>query len=105
MVMTNERTELLAAYLMENETRAISLMEMEATEAVKLINADGYDFTAEELVEFGKKLVEFPVGKDGELDAEALENVSGGVSATQAFRAGYIAAKAYLKWVRSSMIK
>lgn len=80
-MLTVERAEQLVKYLNEDQERATELMNMPADEAVVKINADGYDFTVEEIVAFGQELqsVMKAANEDGELDADALDNVSGGL--------------------------
>jgi len=80
MMITKERIETLAKYLGENEERATLLTNMCAEEACLKINADGYDFTAEELSEFAQCVVDASNIKDGEIDEAELDNVSGGVA-------------------------
>ena len=77
MNMNAERVELLSAFLVEDKERAYRLLEMEAEEATAEINANGYDFTVEEIQEYGKKLVSV-MNREGELTEESLENVAGG---------------------------
>jgi len=81
MVMTTERAEKLSAYLTQDVDKAKELLEVSPEEAVEKINADGYDFTADELKEYGEQLqsVMGATGENGEIDMEALDNVSGGV--------------------------
>ena len=55
--------------------------------AVAEINSNGYDFTVEEVQEFGKQLVA-TMNQDDELSAESLDSVSGGLVVT----AGVLAA-------------
>lgn len=78
-MLTKERAEILAKYILENE-KTTELIQMTPAEAVKVINADGYDFSVDELKEFASQLqtVSAHVG-DGELDEESLKGVAGGV--------------------------
>ena len=77
-MLTNERAELIGKYLTENKERATALMELSPEEAAAKINADGYDFTAEEILEFGK-VMQAAVAKSGELSEGDLDDVSGGL--------------------------
>lgn len=81
-MLTNERAELIAKYLTADADRANKLLDLPVEEAVAQMNADGNDFTAEEVKEFGVQLQAAAAqqgGVDGELDADALDNVAGGV--------------------------
>ena len=78
MKLNAERAELLSQFLGEDKERAYRLLEMEAEVATAEINASGYDFSVEEVREFGKQLVAV-MNQDSELSVEALENVSGGL--------------------------
>lgn len=77
-MLTKERAELIGKYLTENKERATALMELSPEEAAAKINADGYDFTAEEILEFGK-VMQAAVAKSGELSAGDLDDVSVGL--------------------------
>ena len=77
MKLTSERTEMLGKYLQENVERAKTLVELEPAEALKKINADGYDFSIEEIIEFGENLRN--ASASDELTEENLSKVAGGV--------------------------
>lgn len=81
MILTNERSERLSAYLTADIERAKSLIELTPEEAVAKINADGNDFTVDEIKEFGDQLqkVAASQSEDGELTEDALSEVAGGV--------------------------
>lgn len=79
MTITKEKIEALAKYMGENEERAEMLMALSASEACAKINADGYDFTAEELAEFAQGIVKSAVVKEGELGESDLDEVAGGL--------------------------
>lgn len=76
MTLTVERADLISKVLSENIARAKELLQMDPALALTTINELGYDFTAEELTEYGKALK--VVAANGELDAEDLDNVTGG---------------------------
>ena len=78
MVLTQERAETLVEFLNSDDERATKLLVLDAEVALEQINASGNDFTLEELQEFDQAL-ETAVTQGGELDAEALDDVSGGV--------------------------
>lgn len=83
-MLTNERAELIAKYLTDNQERAKALLELSAEEAAAKINADGFDFSVDEIREFGQQLqmIADAQSKNGELNAEDLENVAGGAFIT-----------------------
>ena len=92
MVLTNERAEMLAKYLTDNKDKALDILEMDAGDAVAKINADGYDFTVEELNEFASALENN--ASNGELDEGALDDVAGGVLLTPCIAVAVAAAAA-----------
>ncbi len=92
MALSNERAEKLAQYLTEKKEAGYDLLDLAADEAVAKINADGYDFTVNELHEFAEMLEKSASGNGDELDENSLDNVSGGVAvaaAVAAFAIGY----------------
>lgn len=82
-MLTDERVQKLTDYLSSDPERMEKLFETDVETAQKKINADGYDFTVEELKEFAEAVVtvneKTKNEQNGELDAEALDDVSGGV--------------------------
>lgn len=74
--MTEERIQAIGKALAADDAERKALLEMTPEEAAKALAAKGYDFTAEELGEFGKLVAD--ALPDGELDADSLENVAGG---------------------------
>lgn len=79
MILTREREDALARYLIADEGRAKKLVTLSPEEAVTVINADGSDFTVEELKEFAAKLQsEKSESGEEELDVNDLNNVAGG---------------------------
>lgn len=90
--MNEERVQVLAEYLSEDADRAQRLLGMDVNEAQQAINADGYDFSVEELQQFAEKLVAVGVAnKEGELNAEDLDSVSGGILASTCVAIGLFA--------------
>ena len=80
MNLTNDRTEKLASFLSSDLDRAKSLLTLTPEEATTKINAEGFDFTVEEVVEFGKLLQTAASSSDnGELSEEELGDVAGGI--------------------------
>ena len=76
-MLTQERALILNNYLSDDAAKAETLLNLEPAEALAKINADGFDFTLEELMDFAKA-VAFAKA-NGELNAEDLENVAGGL--------------------------
>lgn len=78
--MSDNRMEMLAAFLSADADRAKYLLTMNPEDAATVINAAGYDFTTEELVSFGEELRKAVAMKsEGEVSEEALEDVAGGI--------------------------
>lgn len=80
-MLSKERAEKLAQYLTADIERAKKLLDMSPEDVVAQMKAEGYDFTVEEVMEFGEQLKHVPTAsvKDGELSEEALSEVAGGV--------------------------
>ena len=74
--MTQERTNAIAEVLNADAERAKKLVEPEPADAAAALKAEGFDFTADELVEFGEIAVK--ANQPGELDESKLEDVAGG---------------------------
>lgn len=81
MILTNERSEKLSAYLMADVEKAKALLDLTPEEAAEKINADGYDFSVDEIMDFGEQLQKVAASRadEGELSEEALSEVAGGV--------------------------
>ena len=73
--MTKERIQEIAEVL-ENDDFRRDLLAMEPADAAAELKQKGYDFTAEELIEFGRLVVEATSAE--ELNAEDLDAVAGG---------------------------
>lgn len=82
MTLTDERAEMIANYLTEDDGRATQLFELFPAEVQKKINADGYDFTLEEIQEFGSKLQIVAASRNGELSESSLTDVTGGANSS-----------------------
>lgn len=79
-MLTVERAEALTDFLKSDIARAEELFGKEPEEALKIINANGFDFSIDELNEY---CAEFKaVVSQGELDEDQLENVAGGIVLT-----------------------
>lgn len=77
MRLTDERGKELMEYFEADPAKAQELLELPAEEALAKINADGHDFTQEELEAFDSILCAAPE-MGGELDANDLDAVAGG---------------------------
>lgn len=77
-MLSQERAAMLASYLNSDIERAKELLSMSPETAVVKINASGYDFSLEEIVEFGSQL-QAAAEQDGELTEESLCDVAGGL--------------------------
>jgi len=74
--MTKERIQAIADALSKDDAERKALLGMEPAAAAEELKKQGYDFTADELIEFGKLVAEATAS--GELGDDQLENVSGG---------------------------
>ena len=79
MKMNEKRAEALSNFLTSDPERAKTLLSMEPDEALVAINAAGYDFTIDELTEFGAEVRRVSLLND-EISEENLEEVAGGVA-------------------------
>ncbi len=87
-MLTQERADKLTGYLTSDPEHAKELLAMEPEDALKEINGAGYDFTLDELNDYCKA---FKLAvSEGELEEEALEDVSGGIVLTGLMVAGLI---------------
>lgn len=78
MTLTQERADILTEILTADVERAKNLFALESMEeALTQINALGNDFTLEELNEYDMALKASV--KQGELNADVLDDVAGGV--------------------------
>ncbi len=73
-MLTEERAKVLVDCFNENGDE---LVEMSPEDALEKINADGHDFTLDELSEFAQAVGNLD-SDDEELDAEKLDDVTGG---------------------------
>lgn len=76
-MLTQQRAEMLTELLSSDPERAKSLLALEPMNALTQINALGYDFTLDELNEFGNALKAI-FARDGALDMNSLDGVAGG---------------------------
>jgi hypothetical protein len=78
--MTKERIEALAQALSADGEQFKAMVEMSAEEVEEKLKSQGFDFTADEISEFGQ-LLAGSNAETGEVDESQLEMVSGGLSA------------------------
>ena len=100
MALFEEKIELFAQYIIEDKERAEKLFELSPEEVVEFVAKDGIELTAEEVVEFGEKLKSV-AAKDGELDVDTLDDVSGGavpVLVPMVALGGILVAKSIKRW-------
>ncbi len=76
MTLTEERGKKLMDYFEADPKRAQELLDLPVEEALEKMNADGNDFTKEELEAFDAVLTYEP--ENGELEVEELDEVAGG---------------------------
>ena len=79
-MLTQDRADIITKYLEADTERAKELFKLDVADAVKRINAEGHDLSEAELLEYGKAM-QLSLA-EGELDADSLENVAGGVVVT-----------------------
>jgi lactobin A/cerein 7B family class IIb bacteriocin len=80
-MLTMERANMISDYLSQDAERTKELFNLMPSEAVEKINADGFDFTVEEITEYGENLKKIAdKNGNGELDANELDDVSGGLA-------------------------
>jgi hypothetical protein len=78
--MTEARSNEIAEVLLSNREYGEHKLSISLEQAVAEFEKEGYDFTAEELIEFRQGLVTLLEAQKngGELDEDALSKVSGG---------------------------
>ena len=76
-MLTQERADIITKIMNSDEERAKELLGLEPSEALTQINALGYDFTLDEIKEYGKALKDASAQND-ELNVDALDAVAGG---------------------------
>ena len=92
MALTKERAEVLASYLTADKERAEELLKLSPEEAIQKINADGNNFTMEEVKEFGTTLasVAKKMSENSEMNENDLEEVAGGLTNNQLYAIGEV---------------
>jgi len=78
--MTKERTKILTDYLVENKDKAKELFNLPIEEANERINAEGFDFTVEELKDFAEEVQIYIENNEGELNESDMDAIVGGVT-------------------------
>lgn len=87
--MTIDRANTIAKAMGTNEAEVENLLSLAPEVAAEQLNAKGYDFTAQELVEF-VEFVKANAVQEGEISEEQLDNVAGGVVAELVFCGGVL---------------
>ena len=85
--MTEERIEKLTNYLREDQEKELVLLQMQPEEACIKIQADGYDYTVDEIIEYGNLVRTVAAQMDDEISEADLEMVAGAPMGRR-FRAG-----------------
>lgn len=87
-MISEARVNAIAAAMSADETKVAALLDMSPEAAAAEFKAQGYDFTAEELVAFAKYIQDN--AGNGEIDEDQLDQVAGGSVATAVFVGGVI---------------
>ena len=87
MALTENKARIISGYIVEDQERAKKLFGMEPEEAAKEFVAAGYDISAEDLVEFGEKMVK--CGNNDDLSDDELEDVAGGLGLIATYAIAY----------------
>ena len=85
-MLSEKRIKEITEAIGTKQDRMVELVDMAPADAAAKLNSEGFQVTADELIEFAdfaKKSAE-----SGELDEDALENVSGGIAGTTLFLIG-----------------
>lgn len=98
--MDEKRMQALADYLSKDSDRTERLFEMGVETAMKEINSDGFDFTVQELQTFAEAVIRVGKKSETELNAEELDDVSGGMLVTFPGALTFWVAKNVVKWLR-----
>lgn len=99
--MTIERVNEISTVLAQDVEVAKSLLEMSPEEAAAKLNADGFEVSADELIDYGEELKKMNANAgSGELNEKDLENASGGIAFSTALLIGVVAgyAMSQNKW-------
>ena len=79
-MLTQERADVITEILNSDRERTEKILNLEPEAAMAEINALGNDFTVGEIKEYGEAVKAF-VAQRGELNSDALEDVTGGSAA------------------------
>ncbi|MCL2580430.1 MAG: hypothetical protein FWE32_10450 [Oscillospiraceae bacterium] len=77
-MLTQDRAEALVEFLISDQERAAKLFALDAEPATIQINAQGHDFSAGEIKEFGKALLKDSHLHNGEFYINFLDNITRG---------------------------
>lgn len=81
-MITRERVEKLTEILQASQDRKRQLLALEPTEALLEINKLGYDFTLDEINDYGNML-RLTIAQEDELDINTLDSIAGGTNIIQ----------------------
>ncbi len=92
-MLTGDRAKKLSDYLLKDTEKAQKLLDLPVDDAQKIINAEGNDFTIDELKDFGKVMEQVSKTKseNDELNEEDLTEVAGGIVISGAVLAAGVA--------------
>ncbi len=85
-MLSEKRIKEITEAIGTKEDRMTELVEMAPADAASKLTAEGFPVTADELIEFADFAKKSATS--GELDEDALENVSGGIAASTLFLIG-----------------
>ena len=78
-MLTQEKAEVLSKILVSDQEHAKALLALSPEEALAQINAQGNDFTLEDVKEYGEAL-KATAAQSEVLDTDALDAVAGGIA-------------------------
>lgn len=87
--MNVERANAIAIAIGTDEAKIEALLDLSPEEAAAKLNAEGGDFSAQELVDFAEFLKE-TMPKEGEIAEGELDQVAGGLAAELVFCGGVL---------------
>lgn len=80
MTISSERAENLTKYFTDDKDRARNIFSLPLSDACRIINSDGFDYTEEELRDYAEYIRRSFAGCDKEIGVIELDDVSGGVA-------------------------
>ena len=88
-MMNIEKANEIAIAIGNDENKIKALIDLSPEAAVEKLNAEGNDFTVQDLIDFAE-FVKVNIPADGELGEDALANVAGGLAAELVFCGGVL---------------